>query len=187
MPGDEWQRFANLRAYYAYMFAHPGKKLLFMGDEFAQRDEWQHDRALDWQLLRSPLHGGVQLLVKDLNRLYRNLPALHEVDFEPAGFSWLTCDDRDNSVFAFLRFDRAGRAVVAVSNLTPVPREDYALGVPAPGLYRELLNTDATEYGGSGVGNCGAAFAEAVPRDWLPATLHLRLPPLATLYLRIDG
>ena len=186
MQGDEWQRFANLRAYYAYMFAHPGKKLLFMGDEFAQRDEWQHDRGLDWHLLGTPLHAGVHQLVKDLNRLYRSVSALHEVDFEPAGFSWLICEDRDNSVFAFMRFDRAGGAIIAVSNFTPVPREDYALGVPAPGRYRELLNTDASVYGGSNLGNCGAAFADATPRDWQPATLRLRLPPLATLYLQID-
>ena len=186
MPGDEWQRFATLRAYYAFMFAHPGKKLLFMGDEFAQSDEWHHDRSLDWQLLEMPPHHGAQRLVRDLNRLYAAIPALHEVDYEPAGFRWLNCDDRDLSVFSFARLDRGGGVLIAVSNFTPVVREGYVLGVPAAGIYEELLNTDADAYGGSGVGNLGRAEAVPEPRDWLPATLRLRLPPLATLYLRMS-
>jgi len=184
MPGDEWQRFANLRAYYAFMFAHPGKKLLFMGDEFGQLDEWHHDRSLDWHLLERPLHRGVQKLVHDLNRLYGELEPLHALDSEPTGFRWLNCDDRDSSVFALARFDRDGRYVVAVSNFTPVVREQYRVGVPRPGPYREVLNTDAVDYGGSGVGNLGAVDAVPEPWDWLPAMLRLRLPPLATLYLR---
>jgi len=183
MPGDDWQRFATLRAYYAFMFAHPGKKLLFMGDEFAQRDEWNHDRSLDWHLLEASAHAGVQALVRDLNRIYRDLPALHQIDYEPAGFRWLQADDREHSVFAFARFDRTGRSVIAVSNFTPVVREDYRLGVPVPGPYTELLNTDSTFYAGSGIGNLGSALALPEPCDWLPATLRLRLPALATLYL----
>jgi 1,4-alpha-glucan branching enzyme len=185
MPGDDWQRFANLRAYYAFMFAHPGKKLLFMGGEFAQLAEWDHDRSLDWHLLERPLHGGVQHLVRDLNRLYRAIPALHEQDYAPAGFRWLNCEDRNQSVFSFARFDTQGGCLVAISNFTPVPRDDYCVGVPAAGVYAELLNTDAAVYGGSGAGNLGAATATAEGRDWLPATLRLRLPPLATLYLRM--
>jgi 1,4-alpha-glucan branching enzyme len=184
MPGDDWQRFANLRAYFAFMFAHPGKKLLFMGDELAQQDEWHHDRSLDWHLLEKSPHQGVQRLVADLNRVYTATPALHQIDFEPAGFRWLNCDDRESSVFAFARFDRDGGALLAVCNLTPVIREHYRLGAPYAGRYTEILNTDALEYGGSGAGNLGTVTAIPEPRDWLPATLALRLPPLATLWLR---
>jgi 1,4-alpha-glucan branching enzyme len=184
MPGDDWQRFACLRAYFAFLFAHPGKKLLFMGDEFAQADEWHHDRSLDWHLLEDDRHAGIQMLTRDLNQLYKGVPALHEIDHEPAGFRWLNCEDRDNSVLSLARFDRAGDVLVALSNFTPVVREDYRLGVPVPGVYAEVLNTDAIEYGGSGVGNLGATEAVPEPRDWLPATLSLRLPPLATLFLR---
>jgi len=184
MPGDEWQRFANLRAYYAFMFAHPGKKLLFMGDEWGQLDEWQHDRSLDWHLLAGHRHEGVRRLIRDLNALYRSQPALYERDYEPAGFRWLNCDDRDNSVFSLARFDHAGSGIVAICNFTPVVREHYRVGVPWPGHYAEILNTDAGHYGGSGVGNLGSAEASAEPRDWLPATLHLRLPPLAAVLLR---
>jgi 1,4-alpha-glucan branching enzyme len=184
MPGDEWRRFANLRAYYAFMFAHPGKKLLFMGNEFGQIDEWQHDRSLDWHLLGEPRHAGVSRLIRDLNGLYTEVSALHEIDFEPSGFRWLNCDDRSQSVFAFARFDRAGEALIAVSNFTPVVREDYRLGVPFAGEYAEVLNTDAEVYGGSGIGNLGRALAVPEARDWLPATLSLHLPPLASLFLR---
>jgi 1,4-alpha-glucan branching enzyme len=182
MPGDDWQRFANLRCYYAFMFAHPGKKLLFMGDEFGQLDEWHHDRSLDWHLLGHPRHLGVQSLIRDLNRFYAATKALHEIDYEPAGFRWLNCNDRDNSVFSLARFDGSGSALIAISNFTPVVREDYAVGVPFAGTYKEVLNTDAAEYGGSGIGNLGAVVAVDEPRDWLPATMRLRLPPLATLY-----
>ena len=182
MPGDDWQRFANLRCYYAFMFAHPGKKLLFMGDEFGQLNEWQHDRSLDWHLLGQPRHRGVQSLIRDLNRLYAATKPLHEIDYEPSGFRWLNCDDRDNSVFSLARFDRSGRVLIAISNFTPVVREDYCVGVPFAGTYKEVLNTDAPEYGGSGIGNLGEVVAVDEPRDWLPATVRLRLPPLATLY-----
>ena len=181
MPGDDWQRFATLRAYYAGMFAHPGKKLLFMGDEFAQSGEWHHDRSLDWHLLDDSRHEGVRRLVTDLNRLYRSVPALHELDHDPAGFRWLDCSDRDNSVLSTVRFDRSGRMLIAVSNFTPVIRENYRIGVPAACVYAEVLNTDAADYGGSGVGNLGSATAVADAGEW-PATLALRLPALATLY-----
>jgi 1,4-alpha-glucan branching enzyme len=184
MPGDDWQKFANLRAYYAFMFAHPGKKLLFMGDEFGQLDEWHHDRSLDWHLLGEQRHAGIGRLVRDLNGLYGEVSALHQIDYEPAGFRWLNCDDRSQSVFSFARFDREGAALIAISNFTPVIREDYRVGVPVAGDYAEILNTDADIYGGSGVGNLGRAEARTEPRDWLPATLTLRLPPLATLLLR---
>jgi 1,4-alpha-glucan branching enzyme len=182
MPGDDWQRFANLRCYLAFMFAHPGKKLLFMGSELAQANEWHHDRSLDWHLLDLPMHAGVQRLVRDLNRLYAATAPLYEIDYEPAGFRWLNCEDRASSVFSLARLDRSGGVLVAVSNFTPVVREEYALGVPAPGRYIEVLNTDAVEYGGAGIGNLGEVDARNEPRDWLPATMRLRLPPLATVF-----
>ncbi len=184
MPGDDWQRFANLRAYYGYMFAHPGKKLLFMGGEFGQAGEWRHDHSLDWHLLDGRGHAGLAALVRDLNRLYREIPALHQLDHEPAGFRWLNADDREGSIFAFARFDRRGDFVVALCNFTPVIRDGYRVGVPVPGEYTEIMNTDAECYGGSNVGNLGRVTAVPEPRDWLPATLTLRLPPLATVYLR---
>jgi 1,4-alpha-glucan branching enzyme len=183
MPGDRWQRLANLRCYFAFMFAHPGKKLLFMGDEFGQIDEWHHDRSLDWHLLDDPGHRGVQRLVQDLNRLYTSLPSLHEIDYRPAGFRWINCEDRENSVVSLIRFDRRGKALVSISNLTPIVRDNYRFGVPVSGTYAEILNTDAEVYGGSGVGNLGSVDAVDSPRDWLPATISLRLPPLATVYL----
>ncbi|MCW8846698.1 MAG: 1,4-alpha-glucan branching protein GlgB [Gammaproteobacteria bacterium] len=181
MPGDDWQRFANLRAYYASMFCHPGKKLLFMGAELAQQREWSHDRELDWSLLKQPLHLGTQKLVRDLNRIYRDTPALHEIDFSPEGFEWIDSEDRDNSVFSWLRKARDGSFVVCVINFNPVIRSPYRVGVPAPGDYRELINTDATIYGGSGVGNLGGASAVAIPAHGRPASLELTLPPLAAL------
>jgi 1,4-alpha-glucan branching enzyme len=187
MPGDAWQRFANLRCYFAFMFAHPGKKLMFMGSEFGQLDEWHHDRSLDWHLLDDPRHAAVGRLVRDLNRLYATTRALHEIDYDPAGFRWLNCEDRENSVFSLARFDSSGKALVAVCNFTPVVREDYRLGVPEPGRYREVLNTDAVEYGGSGVGNLGEVDAVDEPWDWLPASMRLRLPPLATIYFRMSS
>jgi 1,4-alpha-glucan branching enzyme len=183
MPGDDWQRFANLRCYFAYMFAHPGKKLVFMGDEFGQLDEWHHDRSLDWHLLDDARHRGIQRLIRDLNHVYTATTPMHEIDYDPAGFRWLNCDDRDNSVFSLARFDRSGRILISVSNFTPVVREDYRLGVPAAGRYLEALNTDAADYGGSGIGNLGEVVATDEPWDWLPASMRLRLPPLATLYL----
>ena len=183
MPGDDWQRFANLRAYYAAMYAHPGKKLLFMGNEIAQRDEWSHDRSLDWHLLDQPLHAGVQTLLRELNGLYRASPALYELDFSHEGFEWIDWNDRDNSVLSWLRRDRAGNFMIAVCNLTPVVRENYSVGIPAGGDYREILNTDDRRFGGSGVTNRRIKSA-GMPRHERPDSLNLRLPALATLILR---
>ncbi len=182
MPGDTWQRFANLRAYFGFMWTHPGKKLLFMGGEFAQPREWNHDVSLDWHLLDQPLHRGMQLLVRDLNLAYVGLPALHALDCDPAGFRWLIGDDRANSVFAYLRSGGDTTALV-ICNFTPVPREGYRIGVPAPGLWLERLNSDAAVYGGSDIGNSGAVLASDIPSHGLPASLLLTLPPLATLIL----
>ncbi|HSK99623.1 MAG TPA: 1,4-alpha-glucan branching protein GlgB [Rubrobacteraceae bacterium] len=185
MPGDEWQRFANLRTYYAFMYGHPGKQLLFMGGEFAQRREWNHDTALDWDLLDAPPHRGVQTLVRDLNDLYRSTPALHEVDFEPAGFEWLEGGDRQNSVVSFLRRGtRPEDFVIVVCNFTPVVRQSYRVGVPAEGRYEEVLNTDNHRYGGSGVANEGPIEAEPVPASGRQHSLPLTLPPLATVILK---
>jgi len=182
MAGDDWQKFANLRALYGWMWAHPGKKLLFMGGEFAQRAEWNHDRSLDWHLLGAPAHAGVQRLVRDLNRIYREEPALFELDGDPAGFQWVQVHSADVNVLAFVR--RSGeRHVVAVANLSPVPRHGYRVGLPRAGEYREALNTDAVEYGGSGVGNHGRVQAEAVAHDGQPASAVVSLPPLGVVWL----
>ena len=155
MSGDYWQKFANLRALYGFMWAHPGKKLLFMGGEFAQWNEWNDAISLDWNLLDFPQHDGVRRLIRDLNQLYRKTPALYELDFEPAGFEWISANDSDNSVIAFIRrgYDRS-RAIMCVCNFTPVVRQNYRVGVPGPGLFRERINTDSQHYGGSDVGNC---------------------------------
>jgi 1,4-alpha-glucan branching enzyme len=185
MPGDEWQRFANLRTCYAFMYAHPGKQLLFMGGEFAQKREWNHDSSLDWHLLEEPAHRGIQSLVWDLNGLYKSTPALYEVDTEPAGFEWIEGTDRENSVVSFLRRgERAGDFVIVVCNFTPVVRHSYRVGAPAEGRYEELLNTDDPRYGGSGVAN-GPLEAEAVPASGRPYSLPLTLPPLATVILKL--
>ncbi len=182
MPGDRWQKFANLRAYFGFMFTHPGKKLLFMGGEFGQEREWNHDTSLDWHLLADPFHRGVQTLLRDLNRLYREMPALHEADCEPQGFDWIEANDVENSVYAFVRRSRDGQKLaLAVSNLTPVVRYGYRVGVPLPGHYRERLNTDSAIYGGSNVGNAGGATASPIPAHGRPHSLELTLPPLATL------
>jgi 1,4-alpha-glucan branching enzyme len=188
-PGDDWQRFAGLRAYYGFMWAHPGKKLLFMGGELAQWQEWNHDAELDWALLDHPMHRGVHTLVRDLNALYRELPALHELDHSPTGFQWVVGDDHQNSVFAWLRRPApgSGDVVLAVVNMTPVPRQGYRIGVPSAGCWRERLNSDATCYGGSNVGNDGALMAEPVPAHGQEASLSLTLPPLAMLILQHTG
>ncbi len=183
MPGDEWQRFANLRAYYAAMYAHPGKKLLFMGAEIGQYSEWNHDSSLDWHLLAYPVHSGIQALVRELNHVYRNTPALYEVDFDSEGFEWIDWNDRDNSVFSWIRRDRSGGIVVCVSNLTPIIRDDFRLGVPHGGKYKVLFNSDAPQFGGSGVGGtwhhtCGES------QHGRPDSLRLSLPPLGTLILQ---
>jgi 1,4-alpha-glucan branching enzyme len=187
MPGDDWQKFANLRAYYGFMWTHPGKKLLFMGCEFAQWREWNHDAGLDWFLLDKPEHRGVQALLGDLNRTYRTEPALHVHDASSAGFRWVVIDDAEQSIFAYLRVGRTGDPLILViCNFTPLPRYGYRLGVPVGGRWREIVNTDASIYGGSNLGNFGALEAEDVPSHTLPASLSLTLPPLATLILRAD-
>jgi 1,4-alpha-glucan branching enzyme len=182
MPGDAWQKFANLRLLLAYQFSHPGKKLLFMGDEFAQWSEWYHEASLDWGILQYSPHAGIQRLVKDLNKLYRAKLALHELDCDPAGFEWVAMDDVENSVLAFIRKGAdPGSSILVVCNFTPVPRHDYRVGVPKPGLWREVLNSDATEYGGSGEGNQGGRAAERVPRHGRDYSLSIVLPPLAAV------
>jgi 1,4-alpha-glucan branching enzyme len=183
MPGDEWQQFASLRLLFGYMWTHPGKKLLFMGGEFGQRREWQHEESLEWHVLEYPLHAGVKRWVRDLNRLYRETPALYELDFSEAGFSWIDCDDADESVIAFLRRDRSGGVAVVACNFTPVPRERYRVGVPHGGRWRERLNSDAVDYGGSGLGNLGALDAAQIPSHGHGFSLHLKLPPLAVVVL----
>ena len=185
MPGDLWRQFANLRLLYAYMCAHPGKKLLFMGGEFGQRSEWYHGGSLEWNLLGFPEHQGLQHLVADLNAIYRREAALHEVDFEWQGFQWIDCNDADASVLSFIRRARNPQDfVVVVANFTPVARENYRVGVPEPGYYREILNTDAEYYAGSNYGNAGGVMAEPVPWMGLEYSLPLRLPPLAAVYFK---
>ncbi|HXP06158.1 MAG TPA: 1,4-alpha-glucan branching protein GlgB [Stellaceae bacterium] len=187
MPGDNWQRFANLRAYFAFMWTHPGKKLLFMGGEFAQEREWNHDIGLDWHLLGDPFHGGVHSLVRDLNRLYRSTPALYQRDCEPEGFSWIDAANGNESVLSYMRWSADGRGLaVIVCNFTPVPRQDYRIGVPRPGHYRERVDTDARDYGGSGIGNFGTVEAAAEPMHGQPYSLRLWLPPLATLIFTLE-
>jgi 1,4-alpha-glucan branching enzyme len=179
MPGDEWQRFANLRTYYAFMFGHPGKKLMFMGCEFGQEREWNHDSSLDWHLLDQPKHRGLQSVVRDLNRLYRELPALHELDCEPAGFEWVVTDDADRNVFAWMRKGTRGRSrCLVVTNFSAGVYHDYRVKVPFPGAWREVLNTDAAIYGGSNVGNSGEVTAEGLVPE-----LSLTIPPLAAIFL----
>jgi 1,4-alpha-glucan branching enzyme len=184
MPGDRWQRFANLRAYFGFMWGHPGKKLLFMGGEIAQEREWNHDRELDWPLLQDPIHAGVQRLVRDLNRLYASEPALHERDCEPNGFQWTVGDDRANSVFSFVRYAANDPPLLVVSNMTPVPRYGYRIGVPLDGAWREIFNSDSEFYGGSNIGNQGQVMAQASAVHGQPYSVEIILPPLATIYLR---
>jgi 1,4-alpha-glucan branching enzyme len=188
MKGDRWQRFANLRAYFGFMWGHPGKKLLFMGGEIAQEREWNHDGQIDWPALDDPMHAGMQHLVRDLNGVMRDNPALHRRDTTPDGFAWVIGDDRVNSVFAFLRFGEAGDPpALVVSNLTPMPRHEYRIGVPQGGMWREAINTDATLYGGSGIGNAAGLVAEALPAHGQRQSISLSLPPLATLVLLPEG
>jgi 1,4-alpha-glucan branching enzyme len=187
MAGDRWQKFANLRAYYAFMWGYPGKKLLFMGQEFAPWSEWSEARSLDWHLLEDASHKGMQSLVRDLNHAYRANPALHARDCEAEGFEWLIVDDRENSVFAWARHSGEGAPiVVVVSNFTPVPRSGYSLPLPKGGRWREIINTDAGTYGGSGMGNMGAVTAVEEPSHGKPAHAKVTLPPLATLYFMED-
>jgi 1,4-alpha-glucan branching enzyme len=185
MPGDAWRKLANLRLLLGHMYAQPGKKLLFMGAELAQWREWNHDSSLDWYLLENPAHAGIARWLEDLNRLYREEPALHELDCDAAGFEWIDGSDAEHSVIAFLRRGRKpGATVAVVFNFTPMPREGYRIGVPAPGLWKEVLNSDAAEYGGSGVGNFGGVEAEAVPMHGREQSLALNLPPLGVLFLQ---
>jgi 1,4-alpha-glucan branching enzyme len=185
IPGDPWQRAATGRAYYAFMWGHPGKKLLFMGQEFGQLREWNFASALDWHLLNEPLHAGLMHCVRDLNSLYRGTPALHARDCEAEGFRWIVVDDASQSVFAWLRTgDPNDPPVAVICNFTPVPRHGYRIGLPTAGRWRELLNTDALTYGGSGLGNLGGVEAIAVPSHGFPASSIVLIPPLATLYLQ---
>ena len=184
MPGDPWQKRANLRALYGYMWAHPGKKLLFMGGELGQEREWRSDGSIDWHLLERPEHAGIQELVRDLNLRYRDEPALWEVDFAPAGFRWLEANDAEANVIAFARFAADGtRVVVCVCNFSPVPREGYRIGLPRDGRWRELLNTDEERYGGGGIVNATPVTAEARPWHDQPFSAEVTLPPLAVLWL----
>ena len=185
IPGDEWQKAATLRATYGYMYAHPGKKLMFMGCELGQEREWNEDRSLDWHVLEKPLHAGLKLFVRDLNHLYTSEPALHEVDVRPPGFQWIDCNDSDNSVVAMLRFAAdPDDFLVCVFNFTPRPRYDYMFGVPRAGAYVEVLNSDAAAYGGGNVGNDGLVVTMPVPSHGYPDAVRLTLPPLGCLILR---
>jgi len=181
MPGDEWQKFANLRAYYAFMWTHPGKKLLFMGGEIAQIREWNHDQSLDWHLLVDPMHKGVQQTIRDLNRVYAATPALHELDCDPAGFEWIDAANAEASVFVYARYGKDGSAALVVLNFTPVVRPNYRIGFPHGGTWREAINTDAQTYGGSNVGNFGGVEAEAHPFHGKAHSAELTLPPLGAL------
>jgi 1,4-alpha-glucan branching enzyme len=184
MNGDEWQQFANLRLLYGYMWSHPGKQLLFMGGEFGQRREWTHDESLEWHVLQYPYHAGVQRWVRDLNKVYRSTPALFAHDFAPQGFEWIDCNDTQSSVLAFLRKGDTDKDVVlVVCNFTPIPRDNYRIGVPRGGCWIERLNSDAHDYGGSGAGNFGRVEASPLPSHGRYHSLTLRLPPLSVIYL----
>jgi len=188
MPGDEWQRFANLRLLFAYMYAQPGKKLLFMGCEFGQVREWAHDTSLEWDVIQYPVHRGVQAWMEQLNRVYRSEPALHVLDNTVDGFEWVDCNDNATSTISLLRKSESPRDTVLVAcNYTPVPRIGYRVGVPHGGYWRELLNSDGREYGGSGMGNLGGAQAQPIPVHGRPFSLNLTLPPLAALFFKADG
>lgn len=188
MPGDEWQRFANLRLLLGYMYGHPGKKLLFMGGEFAQWSEWNHDASLDWHLLQHPFHRGVQQWVKDLNHFYSNEPALYEMDFEAGGFEWIDFHDWEESIISFIRKGKkTDEIILIVCNFTPVPRYNYIVGVPRGGFWKEVLNSDASLYGGNGQGNYGSAEAEMIAAQNRPYSLLLTLPPLGVLFLKSEG
>ncbi len=184
MPGDDWQKFANLRMLLGYMYGQPGKKLLFMGDEFGQWDEWYHETSLSWHLLEFRYHQGVQKWTEDLNRVYTKEKALHELDFNPAGFQWIDCNNTPESILGFMRKDNANNSMIVVCNFTPAPRHNYRMGAPKDGFWKELLNSDALEYGGSGQGCLGGVEASPVPFHGLPYSLNLTLPPLGVLFLK---
>jgi 1,4-alpha-glucan branching enzyme len=188
MPGDPWQKFANLRAYLAFMWTHPGKKLLFMGGEIAQPTEWNHDAALSWGLLDDARHRGIQRLLHDLNTAYRSIPALHRQDASPEGFRWVVGNDRDQSIFAWLRFGGTeDRPALVVCNMTPMPRHGYRVGVPAGGVWHEVVNTDGAAYGGTNNGNGGSVQAEMVASHGFDQSLSLFMPPLAVIVLTHQG
>ncbi|MBI2350474.1 MAG: alpha amylase C-terminal domain-containing protein, partial [Deltaproteobacteria bacterium] len=185
MPSDNWRKFANLRLLLGYMYGQPGKKLLFMGGEFGQWKEWDHDESLDWHLLEYAEHQGIRRWVEDLNHLYRNEAALHELDCQAEGFEWIDCSDNSASVLSFIRKVRSGDEIVlAVCNFTPVSRRYYRVGAPRGGFWRELLNSDARDYGGSGQGNMGGVEADSIPFHGRPYSLNLTLPPLATMFFK---
>ena len=186
-PGDTWQQFAGMRLLYAYMWTHPGKKLLFMGGEFGQRREWTHEGELEWWVLQYPEHSGLQRWVAFLNHLYRREPALHEIDFDSAGFEWIDASDHDASTLAYVRRSRGGDIVLVVCNFTPVPRQDYLVGVPRAGYWRELANSDGREYGGSGMGNLGGVATRPVSAHGRPQSVTLTLPPLATVIFKYEA
>jgi 1,4-alpha-glucan branching enzyme len=187
MPGDRWQQLANLRAFLGYQWAHPGKQLIFMGTEFGQEAEWSEQHGLDWWLADIPAHRGIQMLLKDLNGLYRSTPALYARDNEPGGFQWINGADADRNVLTFVRWDTEGNPLVCAVNFSGGPHKDYALGVPSTGAWTEVLNTDSAEYGGSGVLNGGTLTAEDEGIDGQPATLTVTLPPLGAAYFRPAG
>jgi 1,4-alpha-glucan branching enzyme len=188
MPGDEWQKFANLRLLYGFMFGHPGKKLLFMGDEFGQWSEWNHDASLEWHLVQQPFHAGLKRWVRDLNTFYRGEPLLHELDFNPAGFEWVDCKDSQRSIISFLRRGQTPEnQLLFVCNFTPVLRENYRVGVPQEGHWKELLNSDAPLYGGSGQGNFGGLSTAPLPIHGRPFSLNMTLPPLGIVVFQPES
>ena len=188
MSGDEWQKFANLRLLYGFMFGHPGKKLLFMGNEFGQWSEWNHDASLEWHLLETPLHAGLRHWLGDLNALYRSDPALYQLDSDAAGFEWVDCNDTQRSVISFLRRGRQHKEqLLFVCNFTPVVRQNYRVGVPVDGLWKEILSSDATLYGGSGQGNFGGLSAMPLPIHGRPFSLNMTLPPLGIVVFRPES
>jgi len=184
MPGDRWQKFANLRMFYAWMYAHPGKKLLFQGGEFGQWSEWTHAKSLDWHLLNEPDHAGLRRLIQHLNFMYREEPSLWKQDDTYEGFEWIDFHDADNSVVCFMRKAAGAPSIIFAINATPVVREGYRVGVPGPGYYEEVLNSDADVYGGSNQGNYGGMHAEPVEWQGKPYSIMMRLPPLATVGFR---
>ncbi|MGD0857491.1 MAG: alpha amylase C-terminal domain-containing protein, partial [Dehalococcoidia bacterium] len=188
MPGDDWQKFANLRLLFSYMFTQPGKKLLFMGDEFGQWREWNHETSLDWHLLQYDRHQALQKLVGDLAHLYRREPALHELDFEWKGFDWIDCNDSLGSVLSYLRRGKSSDDIILVGcNFTPIPRNQYRIGVPRGGYWQEILNSDADIYWGSGLGNKGGLQTENIPHHGQPFSLNITLPPLAAVIFKSPG
>jgi 1,4-alpha-glucan branching enzyme len=188
MPGDDWQKFANLRLLFGHMYAQPAKKLLFMGGEFGQWSEWYHEESLDWQLLEFPLHAGLQRWVKELNRTYRTEKALYELDFDPAGFEWIDCNDTQQSTLSLFRKSRStSEIILVVLNFTPTPRYNYQVGAPRGGLWQEILNSDAEEYGGSGHGNFGGIDAVPIEIHGRPYSLKLTLPPLGAVFFKSEG